>query len=154
VPPPAEPRTAPEVAKPAPEPPRDAGAPAESPNEPPLVEGPPGIPVPQIEDPEFYPARLLDQYPKPVAEVALKYPEKAGTEDMSGSVTLLLLIDELGMVVEATVVEADPPGYFEEAAIEAFKAALFTPGQRDGKVVKSRLVVQVAFDARTDSLRR
>jgi protein TonB len=151
---PARPRTVPEAARPIPEPPPDAAVPTESRNEPPPVEGPPGIPVPQIDDPEFYPARLLDQYPRPVEEVELKYPQKAGTEDMSGTVTLLLLIDELGMVVEATVVEADPPGYFEEAAIEAFKAALFTPGQRDGKVVKSRLVVEVAFDARTDSLRR
>lgn len=121
---------------------------------PPAVDGPPGIPVPQIEDPEFYPSRLLDEYPKPVAEVRLRYPDKADTEERSGMVTLLLLIDDLGMVVEATVVEADPPGYFEEAAIEAFKGALFTPGVRNGHPVKSRLVVQVAFDAKTESLRR
>ncbi len=123
-------------------------------SEPSIVEGPPGLELPQIEDPEFYPARMLDQYPKPVAEVELRYPPRAGTEEMSGTVTLLLLIDELGIVVDASVVEADPPGYFEDAAIAAFKSVLFTAGQRDGKTVKSRLVVQVSFDAKTESLRR
>jgi protein TonB len=148
------PDVVPEVAEAAPEPAHEAPPPVVTRADPPPVEGPPGIPVPQIEDTEFYPARQLDQYPKPVAEVGLKYPRRAGTEVMSGTVTLLLLIDDLGIVVEATVVEADPPGYFEDAAIEAFKAVLFTPGQRDGRVVKSRLVVQVAFDAQTESLRR
>ena len=52
------------------------------------------------------------------------------------------------------MVEADPPGYFEDAAIEAFRTVLFKPGQRNGQAVKSRLVVQVAFDAKTESLRR
>lgn len=147
-------RPAVEEAKPVPEPAADPPAPIESRTERPLIEGPPGIPVPQIEDPEFYPARLLDEYPKPMADVELKYPQKAGLEEMSGKVTLLLLIDELGIVVEATTVEADPPGYFEEAAIEAFRTVLFKPGQRNGRAVKSRLVVQVAFDAKTESLRR
>jgi len=143
----------PKPAEPLPDAPSTAVVP-ETRFEPPLVEGPPGIEVPQVEDPEFYPSRLLDLYPKPVAEVELHYPPKAGSEDMSGTVTLLLLIDELGIVVEASVVEADPPGYFEDAAIEAFKSVLFTPGQREGRVVKSRLVVQVSFDAKTESLRR
>lgn len=144
----------PEPDKPPSEPLPEPLSPVESRVEPPPVEGPPGIEVPQVEDPEFYPARMLDRFPKPVAEVELHYPDKAGSEDLSGTVTLLLLIDELGMVVKASVVEADPPGYFEEAAIEAFRSVLFTPAERDGKVVKSRLVVQVSFDAKTDSMRR
>jgi periplasmic protein TonB len=144
----------PEPAKPAPEPSPEALPQTESRVEPPPVDGPPGIEVPQVEDPEFYPARMLDRFPKPVADVELRYPDQAGSEDLSGTVTLLLLIDELGMVVKASVVEADPPGYFEEAAIEAFRSILFTPAERDGKVVKSRLVVQVSFDAKTDSMRK
>lgn len=149
---PAPPR--PEPDKPHSEPPPEPLSPVESRVEPPPVEGPPGIEVPQVEDPEFYPARMLDRFPKPVAEVELHYPDRADSEDLSGTVTLLLLIDELGMVVKASVVEADPPGYFEEAAVEAFRSVLFTPAERDGKVVKSRLVVQVSFDAKTDSMRR
>lgn len=111
------------------------------------------IPVPQIDDPEFLPSRLLDVYPRPMVEVPMVYPDAAAALDLSGRVSLLLLIDELGSVVEATVIEADPPGYFEEAAVETFRGLLFSPGMRNGHPVKSRLVIEVNFDARTESAR-
>jgi protein TonB len=109
------------------------------------------VPVPQIEDPEYYPARLLDVLPKPLDDIALRFPESAAARDLSGTVTLLLLIDELGVVVDISVISAEPPGYFEEAAIESFRNVLFRPAQRNGRAVKSRLPVEVTFDARTDS---
>lgn len=111
------------------------------------------IPIPQIADPEYLPSRLLDVYPKPMAEVPMVYPDAAASIDMSGRVTLLLLIDELGSVVEASVVEAVPPGHFEQAAVDTFRGVLFAPGMRDGRPVKSRLVVEVSFEARAESAR-
>lgn len=109
------------------------------------------IEVPHIEDPEFLPARLLDVVPRPIAEVDLRYPEQAAGMNVSGIVTLLLYIDELGVVTDVTVLAAEPPGYFEEAAVESFKGALFAPGQRNGRPVKSRIPVEVTFEAKTDS---
>lgn len=117
------------------------------------IEGPPAAEIPQFEDPEYYPARLLDALPAPLAEVDLVYPETTGDQEPSGTVTLLLLIDELGIVNDATVLEADPPGFFEEAALAAFRGALFRPGQRDGRPVKSRLVVEVSFQAKAESMK-
>jgi protein TonB len=127
-----------------------AGPQVDSPGAPTEATGP-AVQIALVEDPEFYPARLLDVLPRPLAEVALRYPDSAATQDVSGRVVLLLLIDELGVVVEATVIEAEPPGYFEEAAIESFRDVLFQPAQRNGRAVKSRLPVEVTFDARTDS---
>jgi protein TonB len=113
-----------------------------------------GVPLPQIADPEYYPARQLDQYPRPVdGDIGLIYPAKAITAETSGTVKLLVMIDELGVVDEVHVVEADPPGWFEDAAIESFRRTLFVPGQRLGRAVKSRLVVEVRYDARTESAR-
>ncbi len=109
------------------------------------------IEVPHVEDPEFLPARLLDVVPRPIAEVDLRYPEQAAGMNVSGIVTLLLYIDELGVVTDVTVLAAEPPGYFEEAAVESFKGALFAPGQRNGRPVKSRIPVEVTFEAKTDS---
>lgn len=126
------------------------GAASEMPGAPTEATGP-ALQIPLVEDPEFYPARLLDVLPRPLAEVALRYPDAAAAQDISGRVVLLLLIDELGVVVEATVIEAEPPGYFEDAAIESFRDVLFQPAQRNGRAVKSRLPVEVTFDARTDS---
>jgi hypothetical protein len=51
------------------------------------------------------------------------------------------------------VLEADPPGVFDLAAVEAFRGTLFVPGQRDGRPVRSRLVVQVSFQANAESMR-
>lgn len=111
----------------------------------------PALELPQVEDPEFYPARKLDVLPRPLAEVVLRYPEAAG--EQSGRVTLLLLIDELGMVVDITVIDATPAGVFEEAAAESFRHVMFAPAVRNGRAVKSRLPVEVTFDARTESMR-
>lgn len=152
--PPAEPR--PSVPRPVPEGtlPESVDVPlpqqAEVPGAPTEATGP-AVQIPLVEDPEFYPARLLDVLPRPLAEVVLRYPDSAAAQDLSGRVVLLLLIDELGVVVEATVIEAEPPGYFEDAAIESFRDVLFQPAQRNGRAVKSRLPVEVTFDARTDS---
>lgn len=113
----------------------------------------PALELPLPVDPEYLPARLLDVLPRPAAEVSPIYPEQAAGQDLSGVVTLLLYIDELGIVTDITVLSAEPPGYFEEAAMASFRNALFQPGQRDGRAVKSRLAVEVSFDASTGSHR-
>lgn len=113
----------------------------------------PALELPQIEDPEFYPARQLDVLPRPLDEVALRYPETAADQDLSGRVVLLILIDELGMVVEASVISADPAGVFEEVALESFRNVMFSPAIRHGRAVKSRLPVEVNFDAKVGSMK-
>jgi periplasmic protein TonB len=114
----------------------------------------PALEMPQIEDPEFYPARQLDVVPRPLGDIALRYPETAADQELSGRVVLLILIDELGMVVEASVISADPPGVFEEAAMESFRDVMFSPAQRHGRAVKSRLPVEVTFDAKVGSMKQ
>ncbi|MBI1395592.1 MAG: TonB family protein [Betaproteobacteria bacterium] len=114
----------------------------------------PAVEVPQVSDPEFYPARALDVLPRPVGEITLHYPDAAATGGVSGTVTLLLKIDELGMVVDASVISADPPGYFEQAAIDSFRGTLFHPGRKNGRAVRSRLPVEVTFDAHTESMKQ
>lgn len=155
-----------ETSRPAPPPPAPDPRPEPAPSQesvpepaevpdggPPPAEASAAVPVPQIVDTEYLPSRLLDVYPKPMSDVPMVYPDAAATQDMSGRVKLLLLIDEIGSVVEASVVEADPPGYFEQSAIDTFRGVLFSPGMRDGHPVKSRLVVEVSYEARTQSAR-
>ncbi len=141
-----------------PTPPAEAAPPPKSPvvaTTPPAPESfGPALEIPQIEDPEFYPARKLDVLPHPLVEVPLRYPEDAAKRDVSGRVVLLLLIDELGMVVEANVISAEPAGVFEEAALESFRHVQFSPAQRNGRVVKSRLPVEVTFDPKVESMKR
>jgi protein TonB len=124
-------------------------APAAKP-EPPRASAPPsspsgGIDVPLIRDPTYYPAKQLDVYPQPLAPIRLAYPDPAAKARVDGRLMVLLLIDEFGMVNDASVVEAQPEGYFEEAALAEFRSARFSPAQKQGHAVKSRVLLQVKY---------
>lgn len=101
-----------------------------------------GIELPFVRDPTYYPVRQLDVYPQPLTPLKLDYPATARAD---GRLLVLLLIDEFGIVNEASIVEAEPPGYFEEAALAVFRAARFSPAQKQGKAVKSRALLQVNY---------
>lgn len=105
-----------------------------------------GIEVPIFRDPTYYTAKQLDEYPRPLAAIELRYPRRAAEANVGGKVMLLLLIDETGRVDEVSVVEATPAGWFEEAAIEAFREVRFAPGKRAGRAVKSRVLITVGYD--------
>ena len=64
---------------------------------------------------------------------------------VDGRLLVLLLIDEFGVVNDASIVESQPPGYFEEAALAVFRAARFSPAQKQGHAVKSRVLLQVKY---------
>ena len=107
----------------------------------------PSVEVPLVEDPTFYPAKQVDVQPKVLAPVTPLYPEKADKDNASGEVTLLLLIDELGKVRDLAVIDAKPEGYFEESALNAFRNTRWTPAQREGRMVKSRVLIRVRYEA-------
>ena len=110
--------------------------------------------LPQIEsrsaiDDTWYPAKQLDVLPVAQVEVEPRYPDQAAAQSVGGEVTLLLLVDEMGEVHERTVVEADPPGVFDAAVLEAFRKVHFEPARKDGRRVRSRVLVTVTFDPRS-----
>jgi protein TonB len=135
---PEKPRVSNEVkTEPKPEPVRVTEQPAASPSG--------GIELPFIRDPTYYPAKQLDVYPQPLNAIRLDYPESAASAKVDGRVLVLLLIDEFGGVNEASVVESQPEGYFEDAALAVFRSARFSPAQKQGRAVKSRVLLQVKY---------
>jgi periplasmic protein TonB len=96
-------------------------------------------------DATYYPAKQLDVYPQPLTPIKLNYPDTAAAERIDGRLLLLLLIDEFGVVNEVSVVEAQPEGHFEEAALPVFRATRFLPAQKQGRPVKSRVLLQVNY---------
>ena len=104
-----------------------------------------GFEVPFIRDPTYYPAKQLDVYPQPLAAIRLDYPESAANAKVDGRLVVLLLIDEFGVVNDASVVESQPEGYFEDAALAVFRAVRFAPAQKQGRAVKSRVMLQVKY---------
>ena len=85
----------------------------------------------------------LDPPPRPIGEIDPAYPEAAGKRQ--GAVRVTLLVNEEGIVDDAIVIYSRPAGMFDEAAVDAFRSARFTPGRFLGIPVKSRLTVEVEF---------
>jgi protein TonB len=96
-------------------------------------------------DQTYYPAKQLDVYPQPLTPIKLNFPDTAATHRGDGRVLLLLLIDEFGAVNEVSVVEAQPEGLFEDAALSVLRATQFLPAQKQGRPVKSRVLLQVNY---------
>ena len=114
---------------------------------------PDGDPSPETEvsavtlpDPVHYAARDLDVYPQPLNHIEPAYPQTALAGEIGGSVTLLMLIDETGRVTDVSVVDASPQDVFEDSALRALAATTYSPAQKSGRAVRSRILVKVDYD--------
>lgn len=94
-----------------------------------------------LPDTVHYPAKELDVYPRLLGPLVIDYPEVAGQQ--AGRVTLLLLVDESGRVTSATVIDAQPEGMHEDAVTRAYSGAAFSPARKQGRAVRSRILVAV-----------
>lgn len=106
----------------------------------------PTLEMPLVEDPTYYPAKQLDVHPVALNTIKPVYPERGVELGVDGRVILLLLIDESGVVKEASIVEAEPEGVFEESALTAFRIARFAPARKSGRAVKSRVLIKVSYE--------
>jgi protein TonB len=101
----------------------------------------------------YYSSREVDEPAKAVGDALLVYPHEALQLRVPGEVKLRLFIDEFGALVRSEVVSADPPGVFEEAALQAVKGMRFFPARKEGQTVRSQRTVQITFDPDPPSLR-
>jgi hypothetical protein len=110
--------------------------------------GPPG----EAGDEEYLPRRRLTRPPR-TAEVLIPYPEQAPIGNWA--LRLTVFIDERGQVRRvrpAVLAPADdpslePPPELLDAAVQAFLATRYSPGELKGRAVKSRIDVAVEFRA-------
>ena len=74
------------------------------------------------------------------------YPEYARRRGIEGFVILQFTVDINGRVVEPSVHQANPQGYFETAALRAIKQWRFYPGRNDKRTpVPCRLQIRLDF---------
>lgn len=97
-------------------------------------------------DAVYYKAGEVDHGAQFLNEILPEYPAEAHFRGLTGAVDLVLYIDEAGQIRDITVERAEPPGFFEEAAIKAFRTARFSPALKNGRAVKSRKNIRVSFD--------
>lgn len=96
-----------------------------------------------IQSPKYYRATELDVRPQIRTRVMPAYP--AELKDVAGTVVIHVFINEAGTVDDVTVSQAKPAGLFEDSAVAALRSARFTPGVKNGKAVKSRIVLEVTY---------
>jgi len=102
-----------------------------------------GLPLPF--DPVFYTWREVDVPAKLSGSGSPPYPKNADVANISGRVIVEVWVDENGKVDDAKVLDADPPGYFEEATLSYYKKLRFTPAMKGGKQKRYRTRFMVDF---------
>ncbi|MDN5870650.1 MAG: energy transducer TonB [Nitrococcus sp.] len=81
----------------------------------------------------------------PLVRIPPQYPRRALFAGIEGWVVVQLTITETGQVTNATVVDSEPSGVFEEAALNAVRRWRFKPAIEDGIAVVSRGQVRINF---------
>ncbi|MDD5388414.1 MAG: TonB family protein [Gallionellaceae bacterium] len=99
-------------------------------------------------DTTWYVARQVDMHARSIGGIVPEYPEQARRRNQEGTLKLMVKIDDLGRVRDVEVVEADLPGVFDEAALDAFRNAHFHPAMKDGRPVRYQAYIRVVFKLR------
>jgi protein TonB len=89
-------------------------------------------------------AGQLDAPPRTRAQLAPVYPYEAQVSGRSGEVLVEFVVDEAGHVLAPRVLHSSDP-LFEAPTLRAVAKWRFEPGRRDGRVVRFRMAVPVAF---------
>lgn len=71
----------------------------------------------------------------PIVKVRPVYPQRALSRGIEGHVLVQFTIDELGRVVDATVLQAEPRGVFERAALQAVERFRYKPRVVNGEPI-------------------
>jgi len=154
---PAAERPAPEPL-PEPEPPRPEPAPEFEPElfQPlvrPLAVDPLAIRVPlsveagpRVTGGFVFEAGDLDQPPRVIVHTAPLYPTQAQMREIEGFVEVRFLVDDQGRVSNITVLNASPPGLFDDAVVRAVGTWRFDPGRIDGRAVASWVETTIRFE--------
>lgn len=86
----------------------------------------------------------FDKPPVPTKTPPPAYP--SSLKGVNGMVAVVVIIDEKGSVIDATVTKSSDPA-FEDPSIDAIKRWKFKPAEKDGQAVKAKVTIPVRFNA-------
>jgi len=98
--------------------------------------------LPPAPDPHYYPARDLDDYPRPLGPLRIGRSARAGASE----VRLEILIDERGVVRDVIFAGPAQPRGAEEELRATLADTSFMPARKDGRAVKSRVLMSINFE--------
>lgn len=103
-----------------------------------------GVTPDTIAQMDIFELKDLDNSPRAVVKVPPVYPFQFKREGIEGQVRLIIVIDERGFVIDVKV-QSSSHKEFEKPAIEAAMKWKFEPGTKNGKPVKVRRILPIAF---------
>ena len=107
----------------------------------------PRLEIPIAVDLNYYEARELDRTPRG------QIPDPVLPDTLSGRIRFQIKIEESGQVSEVEVLESDPPDRFDRTALEgareALRATRFTPGIKNGRPVRARVIYELTINPAT-----
>ena len=107
----------------------------------------PGVLASADTDVGYLPRAALTVGPRPQYTVVVDYPYFDGEADQYAG-EFDVFIDDTGGVVRVASATPDLPGILANAVREAFLTARFSPGEVEGRPVRSRMRIEVTFDSR------
>lgn len=72
----------------------------------------------------------------PIVKVAPQYPRRAAQRGIEGYVVVEFSVNKAGVVIDPVVVESEPEGVFDRAAINAAKKFKYKPRIVDGQAIE------------------
>lgn len=91
-------------------------------------------------------ADLVDVPPKAIAQSSFRYPPSAKKNGVKGYVVLSILVSEKGSVDQVQVLESNPAGVFDSAALQGIRSWRFEPAKYKGEVVRVWAKQRIRFD--------
>lgn len=88
----------------------------------------------------------VDEPPVATQTVPPEYPRKLRDRGISGYVIVSILVNDSGAVERTKVLEAKPPGAFDDAAIDAVTSWRFRPATYQQSPVKAWVRQKIRFD--------
>lgn len=100
-----------------------------------------------IGDPtRYFLAHELDVKPQIMTRTEPDFPAPALEKRVSAAVQTRLYIDENGRVERVVVPEGEESDLFAPSIVKAFLAARYAPGIKDGRPVKSLIILEIKFE--------
>lgn len=98
----------------------------------------------------YFKSSEVDKRAEPIEVSPLLYPEAAYRRRLAGKVIVRIYVNEAGTIDAMDVLEASPPGVFEQAAVDALLATRFKPAELLGRPVKNVKTIEIGFDPGKD----
>ena len=94
---------------------------------------------------DIFDINAVDTKPQPRKQPSPNYPIAAKRQKLEGYAMAEFIIDENGNVINVVIKQSSNP-IFEKPTIDAIRRWKFTPGEKDGRKVKTRTRVKIPYN--------